>query len=185
MFLFIFLWNLANITNKYENKKNYHWKNSMYKIQLYPQTNIGNQPQPPSRQCKLNGDCGLTREAEKEVSGNKGVAGSTKPPTFPPSVTGTVPATTFAPDTTTTTDNLRQQNLDRFCRFRDDGPHSIPTICDIFIYCVNGIGSYETCKNGTKFNPEVLGCDHAINFECSFSGLDCKYKRSTARGGNH
>lgn len=74
-----------------------------------------------------------------------------------------------------------EQELNRFCKNRDDGPHQLAAFCDVFIYCSNKIGSYETCKNGTKFNPEVLGCDHAVNFECAYSGLDCKLLKIISR----
>lgn len=126
-----------------------------------------NQPHPPNHRRPKSGQLSLEGEAERipgirGAGGSKGPAGSERP-TMPPAIT--IP----------TTDSLRQQNLNEFCRFRDDGPHSLPSICDVFIYCVHGIGSFEICKNGTKFNPEVLGCDHAVNFECAFSGIDCKF----------
>ena len=131
-----------------------------------------NQPHPPNHRRPKSGQLSLEGEAERipgirgenGASGSEGPAGSERP-TMPPAIT--IP----------TTDSLRQQNLNEFCRFRDDGPHSLPSICDVFIYCVHGIGSFEICKNGTKFNPEVLGCDHAVNFECAFSGIDRKLSK--------
>lgn len=127
---------------------------------------IVNQPQPPKLFASKLGI--PTLEENGDRFGQRGVDGSGGPGGIP--IDGTMPPPTAMP----TTASFRQQNLNEFCRFRDDGPHALPTICDVFIYCVHGIGSFETCKNGTKFNPEVLGCDHAVNYECAFSGIDCK-----------
>ncbi|XP_066930538.1 uncharacterized protein [Clytia hemisphaerica] len=114
-----------------------------------------NQPFPPTlKRCSKPG-CYLTPEAQyffQEQQGRPGQPG--------------------APGENRPSQAEAEQELNRFCKNRDDGPHQLAAFCDVFIYCSNNIGSYETCKNGTKFNPEVLGCDHAVNFECAYSGLD-------------
>jgi len=68
---------------------------------------------------------------------------------------------------------MRRANL--FCRFRDAGIHAFPTICDVFVSCnLGGVATPIVCPNGTRFNPEILVCDHAANFECFIDGLDRK-----------
>ena len=122
------------------------------KLLFFP---LDNQPFPPTVRLCSKPSCYLYSEAQNffvEQQGN------------------------FArPDLPRPSQEEAQQELNRFCKNRDDGPHQLAAFCDVFIYCSNKIGSYETCKNGTKFNPEILGCDHADNFECAYAGLDCKF----------
>ena len=67
-----------------------------------------------------------------------------------------------------------QKALNDFCLFRESGAHAFPINCNVFIYCSNGIGRYELCPKGTKYNPVVQGCDWPINFECKFQELNRK-----------
>ena len=109
-----------------------------------------NQPTPPRIDCSGN-RCSKSREAQRERNRK-----------FPAEGAGELgPTPTIDPKELV-------EDLERFCRFRNDGEHALPANCDVFIYCSHGIGSFGFCPNGTKFNPTFLNCDHPVNHECRF-----------------
>jgi len=68
-----------------------------------------------------------------------------------------------------------QDIINLFCRYRAPGIHEIATLCDIFVSCsVAGVATVIPCPNGTRFNPEVLNCDHSRQYECFEPGFDGK-----------
>ena len=66
-----------------------------------------------------------------------------------------------------------QRRANLFCRFRSPGIHAFPTICDVFVSCsLGGVATTIVCPQGTRFNPEILVCDHSTHYECFIDGLD-------------
>jgi len=119
------------------------------------------QPSPPSGICD-----GSQNQDPRCVRKIVGGGGRLVRPSPPPSVNGSTPMPT--PDPV-------QENLNRFCRYREAGIHALPTLCDVFVFCsVGGMASIRKCPNGTKFNPEILGCDHARNYECFIADFNSK-----------
>ena len=126
-----------------------------------------NQPTPPLVNCGTNG-CSKSIEAQirrnlkfKEQTTEAGTAKKGSP-----SGDESLPAQRRPAQPPNPEDLV--EDLERFCRFRNDGEHALPANCDVFIYCSNGIGSFAFCPNGTKFNPSFLTCDHLVHHECRF-----------------
>lgn len=114
---------------------------------------IENQPVPPTAKCEGKEKCGKNKGAQGQKGPDGGLEFDEDQRPDPKAV---------------------DIDLERFCRFRDDGEHAIPANCDVFIYCSNGWGSFRTCPNITKFNPVIRTCDYPVNFECENPGFNRK-----------
>uniref|UniRef100_A0A7M5UTS8 Chitin-binding type-2 domain-containing protein n=1 Tax=Clytia hemisphaerica TaxID=252671 RepID=A0A7M5UTS8_9CNID len=110
-----------------------------------------NQPVPPTAKCDGKEKCGKNKGAQGQKGPDGGLEFDEDQRPDPKAV---------------------DIDLERFCRFRDDGEHAIPANCDVFIYCSNGWGSFRTCPNITKFNPVIRTCDYPVNFECENPGFN-------------
>jgi len=126
------------------------WQHRIY-------TFLAAQPRPPTIICRDTNRCGFKNfRGELEYIDDRGKGNFITLPDNAP------------------TRNETQEALNRFCSFRDTGVHPLPILCDVFIYCDNGKGSFDVCPENTKFNPEFFTCDHAANFECAFTSLNRK-----------
>jgi len=101
--------------------------------------------------CVILIESGRLSELKQELEGRRGPVGEAPP--LPP----------------------QQDSINLFCRDRAPGIHEIPSLCDIFVSCsVAGEATVIPCPNGTRFNPEVLNCDHSRQYECFEPGFDGK-----------
>ena len=126
-----------------------------------------NQPTPPLVNCGTNG-CSKSIEAQirRNLKFNRKTNEAGTARKGSPSGDKGLPAQTRPAQPSNPKELI--EDLERFCRFRNDGEHALPANCDVFIYCSNGIGSFAFCPNGTKFNPAFLTCHHLVHHECRF-----------------